>query len=285
MKLVSAMCPNCGAQLELDENMEKGFCMYCGSQILVQDAVQKYKIELSGRVSVEGILSAEDLAKNGETFMKIGNIQQAYEAFSELSTKYPDDFRGWWGLVRAVTEDFSLMPSETNYHTQERQMAAEFFEYARKTAGNDPGDFKEVYEKWDKKYSHDQRVMELEAEYSECKATRSGAKGSQIFGGFASAGHLLIFIVLAAVSAVLVLLEIVLISEIIKGGSVGASIILGIFALVFFAPTLKLLSYTFLVRLPELIGAVREARDSARLSSEMKARMEEIDREYSDIAK
>lgn len=41
MKLVSAMCPNCGAKLELDENMEKGFCMYCGSQILVQDAVQK----------------------------------------------------------------------------------------------------------------------------------------------------------------------------------------------------------------------------------------------------
>lgn len=41
MKLVSAMCPNCGAKLELDENMEKGFCMYCGPQILVQDAVQK----------------------------------------------------------------------------------------------------------------------------------------------------------------------------------------------------------------------------------------------------
>lgn len=284
MKLVSAMCPNCGAQLELDENMEKGFCMYCGSQIIVQDAVQKYKIELSGRVSVEGILSAEDFAKNGDTFMSIGNIQQAYEAFRELSTKYPDDFRGWWGLVRAVTNDFSLMPSETNYHTEERQMAAEYFDYACKTAGDENGDFREAYEKWDKKYSHDQRVMELEAEYSKCKATRSGAKGSQIFGGFASAGHLLIFIVLAVVSAVLVLIEVVLIGGIIKGGSVGAGIILGIFALVFAAPTLKLLAYTFLVRLPELISAVREARDSARLSAEMKVRMEEIDREYSDIS-
>ena len=39
MKLVSAKCPNCGANLELNEKNEKTKCNFCNSTIIVEDAI------------------------------------------------------------------------------------------------------------------------------------------------------------------------------------------------------------------------------------------------------
>ena len=284
MKLVSAMCPNCGAKLELDENIEKGFCMYCGSQILVQDAVQKYKVEISGRISVEGILSAEDLAKNGDTLVNIGNYQQAYDSYNELSVKYPDDYRGWWGMIRAMTSDFAIMPSETDYHESIRNTAAEYFDYAVKVAsGSDRKKITEIYEKWDKNYYHQQHIFELRDEYGKCKAAHSGSIGSQIFGGFAAVGMFLLVLFLIAVTVILGLLEVIFIVEIFFEGDFFGKVIRIIGAAILLAPTLKVIRYTFFRKLPEFIGVVKATRESARVRVESKLRMREIDREYNDI--
>ena len=40
MKLVAANCPNCGANMQVDEEKEQCTCLYCGTNILIQDAVQ-----------------------------------------------------------------------------------------------------------------------------------------------------------------------------------------------------------------------------------------------------
>lgn len=284
MKLVSAMCPNCGAKLELDENMEKGFCMYCGSQILVQDAVQKYKVEISGRVSVEGILSAEDFAKNGDTLVNIGNYPQAYDSFKELSEKYPDDYRGWWGMIRAMTSDFSIMPEETDYHENIRNYAAEYFNYAVKVAGSsERKKITEIYEKWDKKYCHQQHIFELRDEYGRCRTAHSSSIGSQIFGGFATVGMFLLVLFLIVVTAILGFIEIACIIGIFTEGE--GSILYIIPAALFLVPTVAMIKYTFFGKLPEFIGVVKATQESARVRVESKARMKEIDSEFSDISK
>ena len=287
MKLVSAMCPNCGAQLELDEKMEKGFCMYCGSQVLVQDEVQKYKTEIGGRVSAEENLSAGELAQNGDTFMEIGNIRQAYEAFSEMSRKYPDDFRGWWGLVRTVTEDFSLMPSKGNYHTEERQTAAEYFDSACKTAGDSAGNFKEIYKNWDRKYSLDQKIMEFEAEYGKYKPVRSGTDSSQLPEVFTLAKGILLTILLSVFVAVsfviLIVLEFAIILYLFTGTKTWRRLVSWIIAVLLFYPAFKVFKYA-LFKFQERMKAIAAAKKYERLSSEMKKRMEEIEREYSDIS-
>lgn len=284
MKLVSAMCPNCGAKLELDENMEKGFCMYCGSQILVQDAVQKYKVEISGRVSVEGILSAEDLAKNGDTLVNIGNYPQAYDSFKELSEKYPDDYRGWWGMIRAMTNDFSVMPAETDYHDSIRRYAAEYFDYAVKVAGDaDRKRITEIYGKWDKEYYHSQHIFELRDEYGQCKAAHSNSIGSQIFGGFATVGMFLLVLFLIVVTAILGFIEIACIIGIFDERE--GSILYIIPAALFAVPTVAMIKHTFFGKLPEFIGVVKATQESARVRIESKARMKEIDNEFSDISK
>ena len=41
IKFVSAICPECKGNLELDANLGKAFCQYCGAQCIVENAPQK----------------------------------------------------------------------------------------------------------------------------------------------------------------------------------------------------------------------------------------------------
>ncbi|MDE6131970.1 MAG: hypothetical protein K2G04_01130, partial [Oscillospiraceae bacterium] len=147
------------------------------------------------------------------------NYQQAYDSYNELSVKYPDDYRGWWGMIKAMTSDFTIMPSETDYHETIRNTAAEYFDYAVKVAsGSDRKKITEIYEKWDKNYYHHQHIFELRDEYGKCKAAHSGSIGSQIFGGFAAVGMFLLVLFLIVVTVILGLLEVIFIVEIFSEG-------------------------------------------------------------------
>lgn len=41
MKLTVAKCPSCNANIEVNENLEKAICQYCGSTILIESAIKK----------------------------------------------------------------------------------------------------------------------------------------------------------------------------------------------------------------------------------------------------
>ena len=47
MRFVSAKCPNCGAALQVAENLKSGYCNHCGSKILFEPEVSKVKIDTS----------------------------------------------------------------------------------------------------------------------------------------------------------------------------------------------------------------------------------------------
>lgn len=51
MRFVSAKCPNCGAVLQVAENLKSGFCNHCGSKILFEPEVSKVKIDTSKNLS------------------------------------------------------------------------------------------------------------------------------------------------------------------------------------------------------------------------------------------
>jgi len=62
MALVSLNCPNCGGSLKMEDTMDKGFCMYCGTSFLVKDEIQRVKVEHSGSVNLN--LNREREIKN-----------------------------------------------------------------------------------------------------------------------------------------------------------------------------------------------------------------------------
>lgn len=54
MNFVAAKCPNCGADIQVDQTKKEAFCQYCGLKLLVDEAIHKYKVEFSGSLEIDG---------------------------------------------------------------------------------------------------------------------------------------------------------------------------------------------------------------------------------------
>ena len=108
MNLVSAKCPNCGANLNLFSDKEKVACDYCGASIIVKDAIACYKIKVSGSVSVDGIETYADLIASGNELIRMNEFLMAKKKFAEFSEKCPDNYQGWLGLLICRTRNFGI---------------------------------------------------------------------------------------------------------------------------------------------------------------------------------
>jgi predicted RNA-binding Zn-ribbon protein involved in translation (DUF1610 family) len=60
MPFEAAKCPSCGAAIQVPNEMVQARCVYCGSTLIVRDAIQRLKIEISGHVNVAGLSSVEN---------------------------------------------------------------------------------------------------------------------------------------------------------------------------------------------------------------------------------
>ncbi len=69
MKMVSIKCPNCGSSVELNGDLEKGTCNYCGTEIYNENALEKKKVEVSGSIVVNGVDITKEL-ENALNFYK-----------------------------------------------------------------------------------------------------------------------------------------------------------------------------------------------------------------------
>ena len=44
-KMMPAICPQCGGQVEVDAQREKAFCQYCGMPFIVEKAINTYNVQ------------------------------------------------------------------------------------------------------------------------------------------------------------------------------------------------------------------------------------------------
>lgn len=92
MKLVAAKCPSCGANIDVDENSDNTVCEYCRTKIIVSDAIQKYKIELSGSVEIKNAPKLENYLKLGARHYENGEYDDALEAYAKALELDPDNY-------------------------------------------------------------------------------------------------------------------------------------------------------------------------------------------------
>lgn len=107
MKYEAVKCPSCGAQLQLDDSQATGFCMYCGNKFLVQDAIQRMKIELSGHVSMSGISTVENDIMLGKQCLEAKDWKKAFSNFQSAVSKQAENFDAWHGCLISLTQNFS----------------------------------------------------------------------------------------------------------------------------------------------------------------------------------
>lgn len=112
MPLIPARCTQCGAELQVDSTAEAAICQYCQTPFIVEKAINnyntyhQYKIE-NAQIHMVDESSAEYKIKNAEIYLtKHHDYKRAKELFLEASDLAPDDYRGWWGLVRIATNEF-----------------------------------------------------------------------------------------------------------------------------------------------------------------------------------
>ena len=91
MKLIAAKCPKCNADIEVNETLDKAICQYCGSTILIENAIQKHKMEITGTIKVDGIQSNKEKIEIILNYLKIGNLDEATGILDELLKQNPFD--------------------------------------------------------------------------------------------------------------------------------------------------------------------------------------------------
>lgn len=96
-------------------------CEFCGSNDFVkvedfyicQHCSTKYTIEqakhlvINGPVEiVMGDAEKERLLENANTYLRIGEYNNAIYVFNQIAANYPNDYRGWWGLFTTPIEEY-----------------------------------------------------------------------------------------------------------------------------------------------------------------------------------
>lgn len=72
--MIELKCPNCRADIELDDSREVGFCRYCGTQILIEPNKSK----------IDGIAGVDNLLLRAEQFLKENDIRKAKEYYNRV---------------------------------------------------------------------------------------------------------------------------------------------------------------------------------------------------------
>ncbi len=106
MKLVAAKCPSCGASLEVDSKEEIVTCKYCKSKIIVDDAIAKYKLELTGKVKVSGIKDNEDRLSDAKKHLKLKEYPEAYALLNYVIETEPFNIEAYILRLKAYVAQF-----------------------------------------------------------------------------------------------------------------------------------------------------------------------------------
>lgn len=88
MKIVPAKCPNCGANIEVDEEQETTKCKYCGDAILIDRALEKYNVE----IKVTNVPDLESYLTLGERSYFDEDYIKAFEYYNRAIILDPNNY-------------------------------------------------------------------------------------------------------------------------------------------------------------------------------------------------
>lgn len=136
-------CPQCGADLELDDSKEFGFCSSCGTKIELNETLE---LKHSGSVQMKPDNSDQghDWIALGNQAFDGGNYQEAYDCFTKGLEDVPDDITALYrkGICAIfLSSNDSLRTAELSAGIAS---AAELINARYSQAGDDAGKLEQV---------------------------------------------------------------------------------------------------------------------------------------------
>ena len=113
MALKALKCPNCEANIQVDDGKDIGFCSYCGTQVQIEKVVEVYS---------EEEFDADRFGKlmeDSQAYLKMGNYFRAEEGFMEMIRLYPGKAIGYERLICVITRNYTLFPMENAERLQQ----------------------------------------------------------------------------------------------------------------------------------------------------------------------
>ncbi len=110
MKFISAKCPNCGAELQVAENLKSGFCNHCGSKILFEPEVSNVKIDQKKSLSNYKEL-AESAMRSNDTEKMLKYADMALEIDAHDSDVWLIKMKA---SIRKGKDDASILECSSN---------------------------------------------------------------------------------------------------------------------------------------------------------------------------
>lgn len=99
MKIIALKCPNCNANIELNRDKEFGFCNYCGTKIMIADAVQK----VSGTVNINRSSEINNILKRAKDYEERQMLDDAEKYYDRALDIDMDNQEAQEGLERVKT--------------------------------------------------------------------------------------------------------------------------------------------------------------------------------------
>ena len=110
MGIIKLICKQCGGQMELDDSRDTAFCGFCGTKHLIKEEVinnttihnttQNIVKNFHGNVSAD-YKDADELVTDGQTLMKLGQLDKAYEKFKKAISDDPKNANAWLGYAES----------------------------------------------------------------------------------------------------------------------------------------------------------------------------------------
>lgn len=113
MALVPIQCKNCGGALQVDSGATSYYCPHCRTTYAMEQTVnQTFQTTNIGTATIidDGSGKIDQEISSGEAFLSLRKYQAARDAFQNLTSLYAHKYRTWWGLARALSEEFTKIP-------------------------------------------------------------------------------------------------------------------------------------------------------------------------------
>jgi DNA-directed RNA polymerase subunit RPC12/RpoP len=100
MAFVAAICPQCGGELQLDNEKDTGFCMHCGSRIVIRDAIKAVRIDNSHMI--------DTWMHMGNTAYEADNLSEAYDYYTKILEAQPDNWKATLNKAKSAAWQSTL---------------------------------------------------------------------------------------------------------------------------------------------------------------------------------
>ncbi len=124
MPFTQMRCKNCGnvGEYKYDDTTKLFTCHFCGSKFYKENSTYNtnYNYNFEGaNVTMNDERSFQNILANAEINLnKFKDYSKAKALFMEVSQIKPDDYRGWWGLIRTATQEFTKFDLGQNQMNQ-----------------------------------------------------------------------------------------------------------------------------------------------------------------------